>query len=667
MTSINLPTNDLAFGNYPQRLLSPLGSGLRGRWRTRLSNTRQFASIPPVALKYMHRAERQARQLPLDALIATARRLGLQLRANGLSHATAGAAIACVAQILTRTLKQQPYETQLNAAWQMLQGNLVEMQTGEGKTLAAALAAATAGLAGSTVYVLTANDYLVRRDHDSLAEFFAVLGLSTGWVTSESCADDRYQNWRLQIVFSSARELAFDYLRDHVRLAGERDPVLARARALERESIMPGKVGPIADAALVPGLCFCIVDEADSLLLDEAVMPLIIASPVAREQGDEYARAYKIASELIESEHFRAIKPARRAVLTESGKRQVRLKLQAESGALAVERQAFEWVQTALAAQHLYGVDREYAVVGDQIALIDELTGRLAHGRQWQGVLHQMVELKEGLTPSLPSRVTAQITYQSLFPRVIHLCGMSGTLRDDRRELQALYGRPVVRIPLRRADCRRREGMRILPSQAVKWQAVIYAVKARQDAGRPVLVGTDSVADSAHLSGLLDAAGVRHQVLNATQSAAEAACLARAGRSGVVTVTTNIAGRGTDIRLTEAARRAGGLHVIATMCNRSRRVDRQLVGRAARQGDPGSFEVIVSCDDKLITRVWPLAMQSVFRRLCQWHSCVPQWLLELPFTIAQRLEERRDRIIRHALRDANKARQSQFSFAGRSE
>ncbi len=696
-----LPTPGLAFGDYPQRLPSDEGAPLQA-WARAVAS--RVDSMKPRS----GRGDKHT-QLPaklygayqtalaglggVAALAPAAAQVRARLRREGLSAAACGQALALAALVMQRTQGLVPYNTQLLAAWLMLQGRLVEMATGEGKTVAAALAAAVAGLAGTPVHVLTANEYLVQRDQQTLAPFYAALGLRSACVTAALAGTNRHQAWRADVVYTTASQLAFDYLRDHLALGGERDARVLRAQAISaqtprelssREQSISEQAQPdgakglqaTAPEPLLPGLCLCLLDEADSILLDEAVVPLILAAPAGQLDLAAHQRAFELASGLQRQLHYTLHAGERRATLTEAGRVRIHAAVAGVSGDLYPPRRACELVQAALAARLLYRRDRDYAVVQQagraELQLIDELSGRVAVGRQWQGALHPMVQIKEGLQPSPPTCTAAQITYQRFFPRYLHLAGMSGTLLEARHELHRLYGSPVQRLPLAQPCRRRWLGQRCYAHAADKWQAVLLAVQQHSSAGRPVLVGTDSVADSAHLSTLLHAAGVQHQLLNATQDSAEAEQVARAGQAGCVTVATNMAGRGTDIVLDAAARAAGGLHVIATMKNRSRRIDRQLVGRAARHGDPGSAEALLALDDALLQRIWPgsalqaLALMARALRPGRRPAAIPVHpALAAPvFAVTQRVAEWRDHSHRRELRHADSAAAETYGFSG---
>ena len=664
MSTNSLPGAGLAFGHYPQR------GAPTWRWLSDALHAATGSLMPQRAAKLPPALASACAALQADLAAAATepqrwaqrhaqarRAVATALQQDGFSPASAGAALGLVSATLTQHLGRTPYPTQLLAAWLMLQGRLAEMATGEGKTLAAALAACVAALAEVPVHVITANDYLAQRDQQGLSPLYAALGLRSGLVMASTPPDERAAQWRRGIVHTTAKELGFDYLRDHVAHAGERDPRVLRARALAGHSPAPQRL---------PGLCMAIVDEADSLLLDEACVPLILAAPGQAVDEAPHRLALQLARGLIAGPDFRLRPADRRAQLTAAGRDQVAQAVRAAQGPQAPVRVIQELVETALVACQLLKRDRDYAVTPQGLALIDDLTGRLADGRQWSGALHALVQLKEGLAPSAPHITAAQITHQRLFPRYLQLAGMSGSLRESRHELRALYGCRMAMVPSARPSQQRWLGTRLYRSAELQGAAVLAAVQTHQARGRPVLVGTDSVAASAALSARLHAAGVQHQLLNAVQDADEAAQVARAGQQGVVTIATNIAGRGTDIQLDPAARAAGGLHVIAALCNRSRRIDRQLIGRGARQGDPGSAERIASLDDPLLARHLPRPL----RRLLQaggpgrMQAPLPAWLAGPLLAWPQRLAEWQDINQRRALRAADLQHQQGCDFAG---
>jgi preprotein translocase subunit SecA len=682
------PGHGLAFGAYPQRGDDHGANAWDDALRALRSRLARCAArpLPAPRLQLLAQATTAAAALPQAGGVASGPSSGpssdlgtelTQARATLRRQGLTGPAVAQALVLASRAMAQSqgltPYPTQLQAAWWMLDGQLVEMATGEGKTLATALAAAVAALAGTPVHVVTANDYLVTRDAETLAPFFTLLGLRCSPITQATPPGQRGALWRHEVVYTTARELAFDYLRDHVALHGERDARLHRAHAMAAAAAAsagatssPASAGPAGPAGLggsapgpaLPGLCFALIDEADSVLLDEAVVPLLLAQPAPASPADvaDWRFAWQLATRLQRQRDYTLHPSSRQALLTPEGRQRVTRAVAGRGGQLAPPRRAAELVQAALAARLQYRRDRDYVLVKGQLQLIDTTTGRIAEGRQWQGALHPMVELKEGLAPSHPTRTAAQITYQRFFPRYLRLGGMSGTLREARHELRVVYDCPVAQVPLARPDQRRWLGQRVFASATHKWAAVLAAVRQQHQAGRPVLVGTDSVADALHLSGLLTAQGLAHQLLTATQDVAEADSVACAGQAGCITVATNIAGRGTDIRLDAAARRHGGLHVIATMRNRSRRIDRQLIGRAARHGDPGSAEALLALDDALPRGHLPAWLR---RAAAAWASrCtgdeLPAALSLALMATAQRLAEAQDHQRRRQLRLAER-------------
>ena len=552
------------------------------------------------------------------------------------TDATTGQALALAAAAMLRTTGLTPYATQYRAAFLILQGRLAEMATGEGKTVAAALAAAVAALGPQRVHVFTANDYLVQRDSDSLRPFCAALGLSVGCVLASSTPEERAAAYRCHITVVTAKELAFDYLKDHLLKRGETAPGVLRALALQQAETLS------CTAPQLPALAMAILDEADSILLDEASMPLILAQPGTACDAAGYGHAFDITTRLQRGRDYVALPAVRAVRLTDAGRAWVNGAVNLAGGVLQPAQRAHEWVEAALTARWMYRRDRDYAVTTaddkTSVQLIDQVTGRIADGRQWTGALQQMVELKEGVPLSAPAVTLAQITFQRFFPRYLRWGGMSGSLIEARHELRMRYDLAVVGVPLLRPSLRCWQGEQLFVNSKTRWAAVVVQTQKLSAAGRPVLVGTDSVKDSAHVSDLLTAAGVPHQVLNALQNVDEAACVARAGQAGVVTVATNMAGRGTDIQLDAAAKAAGGLHVLACMRNRARRTDRQLRGRGARHGDPGSAQAMVALDDALLMGLTPAWLRRGLAAAAS-KGRVPVWLSTPVLSVTQRLAE----------------------------
>jgi preprotein translocase subunit SecA len=524
-------------------------------------------------------------------------RPGLQARLahEGLTAQAVDAACAYVVEAARRVLGRTAFDGQVIAALCMMDNRLVEMATGEGKSLATALAAALAALAGIPVHVLTANDYLVARDAEAFQPLFAQLGLRAAPVLAGQDTATRRAAYQQPIVYATAREVAFDYLRDRLQHGGE--PGLARRL---RTQALPADERP-----LLRGLCMALIDEADSVLVDEATMPLILSRRLRDPGAHAFLwQAWMVSARLREDLHFQALHEPRRVVLTDAGREEVARLAAALPPVWKNTLHREEILQLALAMRHLLHRDRDYLVTdpGDgeppRIDLIDTVTGRIAEGRKWSAGLHALAAIKEGLPPEGELEVLSRITFQRFFRRYHRLAGMSGTLWEVRAELRSLYGLRILRVPPR-LPLRRGVGpTRCFATDAARWQAVARRAAELAAAGRPVLIGTDSVAASQELSEVLQAAGVAHVVLNARHDAAEAAIVSCAGRPGRITVSTNMAGRGTDILLAPEALAAGGLHVLCCQRNPSRRHDRQLHGRAGRQGEPGSCETWASMESE---------------------------------------------------------------------
>jgi preprotein translocase subunit SecA len=625
-----LPASTLLLGSYPER--DPVA---RNRPFDRL---RRSLSRLGAARAARTDASANARSLPLQELRA-------RLWGNLGDRDAQDALLERVADACRASLGITPYPGQREAARALLDGRLVEMATGEGKTLAVALAAACGALSGRPVHVVTANDYLAARDANAMSPLYRTLGLGCGVVTGASTPAQRRQAYDCDITYCPGRELAFDYLRDRLVRPRALSPLIATVDRLAR---------PSADrATLLRGLWMAIVDEADSVLLDEALMPLILSAPVvAADREARLASALEAAAALEPDEHFLLDAHAQSARLTADGRRQLDADA-AASTPFRTTRHREEFVQTALAALYLHERDRHYVVRNGSVQIVDEATGRAAPGRIWSNELHAFVCLKEGCPLPPLTQVATQITYQRFFPRYLHLSGTSGTLHEERRELESVYGLPVVGIPLRRPSRLHRMPTRVVADAETQAAVVVARIQEMQARGRPVLIAMDSVIDAERLSGHLHATGIDHQLLHARQDADEAACVAAAGQPGQVTLTTNMAGRGTDIRLHPQAEASGGLHVIACQHNRSRRIDRQLYGRAGRQGDPGSCERVVHRFQPLFVRTWGVGLAHALSRLpLMLRGWWADRLLELP----QWREEYRARAVRRAMIERDRTR-----------
>jgi preprotein translocase subunit SecA len=507
-------------------------------------------------------------------------------------------ALAAVREAAVRSLGMRPYDTQLLGAALLLRGRLAEMQTGEGKTLTAGLGAALVASAGLPVHVITVNDYLAERDGQKLAPLLNWLGLSMAPVLTGMSPDERRRAYACDVTYVTGKEVVFDYLKDKVACGAGRNALQLRMSGW----VAGGAAGQgKAPATLLRGLHFAIVDEADSIFIDEARTPLILSVQAEAETDTEtFAQGLALAHALQPGRHYKLREGAREVELTDAGRDAV-ADLSADLGPAWQARQAREHLaRQALRALHLYRRDQQYIVKDCKVLIVDEQTGRAMPGRSWEQGLHQMIETKEGVGLSDRVRTVARITYQRFFRRYLRLSGMTGTAREVRGELWRVYGLHTVAVPTHRPGQRQVLAPSCLPDAASKWQAVCDSVEHARAQGRPVLVGTRSVEASMRVSQALALRGIPARLLNALHDAAEGALVEDAGQAGLVTVATNMAGRGTDIGLGPGVHEAGGLHVILTEFHESRRVDRQLFGRTARQGDPGSAQAIVSLEDALI-------------------------------------------------------------------
>jgi preprotein translocase subunit SecA len=562
-----------------------------------VARVRRMAT-PPAAweVKRLH-AALQAQDARLRALgdeqLLQALRLAAAPAVHTLATAPLHEALLLVAEAARRTLGMQPYATQLVGAATLLRGRLAEMQTGEGKTLTAGIAACVAGLAGVPVHVVTVNDYLARRDADKLGALSRWAGLSVGVLVADLDPQAKRAAYGCDICYCTNKDLVFDYLRDRVATGGRASPAQLRARQLfDRRATTP---------PLLRGLHLAIVDEADSILIDEARTPLILA-----EKAGAWAHAGALQQALQWAGEFETpqdyfIDPAHRALhLTQAGRERLAALCAGRGDPWRSAHAREHLLLQALRALHLFKRDKQYLVDGEgKVQIIDEYTGRVLPGRTWEQGLHQMIETKEGVALSEQTQTLARITYQRFFCRYLRLSGMTGTGREMAAELEAVYRLRTMTIPTHRPNVRQRDGDLVLADEAAKWQAVATKVAVLHARGQPVLVGTRSVDASERLSRLLRERGLPHQVLNARQDADEAGIVAAAGERGAITVATNMAGRGTDIGLGEGVAELGGLFVILTEYHESPRIDRQLFGRAARQGDPGGCQAIVALDDEL--------------------------------------------------------------------
>jgi preprotein translocase subunit SecA len=494
-----------------------------------------------------------------------------------------------------------------------------------------------------------------------MGRVYRALGLTVGLAEPDQPPAERRAAYQADICYCTNKDIGFDYLRDSLTLSAHR----GRARLLLEKVLERGNR---LDKLLLRGLHFAIVDEIDSVLIDEARTPLIIAGSDQREADETlYSAAIELANKLEKDTDFNVDSGDRAARLTETGRERMGDLADALPPSWRSKRAREELIQQALAALYLFDLDKHYLIKEGEVHIIDEYTGRVMPDRSWERGLHQLIEIKEGCEISARQGTLARITYQRLFRRYLRVAGMTGTAEEVRPELKAVYDLRTVAVPPNRPSQRRDLGCSLYLTAAEKWDAVASSIAAMREEGRPVLVGTRSVAASEQLSAELESLAIEHVVLNARQDAGEAEIVALAGLSGRVTVATNMAGRGTDIHLAEDSCSAGGLHVILTEYHESPRIDRQLFGRCARQGDPGTYEAIVSLDDEIFQQHAAASANGISSRYADASGALPPWTGKYVRILAQRSAEWKNAQTRRATIALDKKLDSALGFAGRTE
>jgi preprotein translocase subunit SecA len=587
-------------------------------------------------------------------------RLRDHLHLDGFHQEHVAHSFALVREVASRTVGLRHFNTQLIGGRVLLKGMVAEMETGEGKTLAATLAAGTAALAGVPVHVITVNDYLTGRDAESMGPIYQALGLTVGCAIHDMTPEARRAAYTYDVCYCTNKEITFDYLRDWIALEGRQNPLRLQAEYLYGQ-------GARVHRLLLRGLHFAIVDEADSVLIDEARTPLIISRSTGGEGERTFLeQAVKLADRLEQGVDYRIEDHSRNITLTATGKRRVRERAISMGPLWTGTVRREEMVRLALTATHLFSRDEHYVVLDDKVQIVDEFTGRVMPDRSYERGLHQLIEVKEGCEVTQQTETQARISYQRFFKRYLHLSGMTGTAREVRRELWSVYGLSVLRIPNHRKMRRFAYPDQIFSKEEEKWQAVREKICEMHAKGRPVLVGTRSVAASEKAHGLLVDIDLDHQVLNAKQDEEEAKIIARAGEKGCITIATNMAGRGTDIILGPGVEECKGLHVILTERHEAGRIDRQLAGRCGRLGDSGSYGAILSLEDPILEGRGGLA-GLLAKRFARPGSAVWIWLARWAIYSAQKKVERLHARLRKTLLREDERRGDMMSFSGRSE
>ena len=550
--------------------------------------------------------------------------------------------LVCVAA--KRFVGLRPFDVQLASGVVLHNGALAEVSTGEGKTLVATLPVVLNAMAGKGVHVTTVNDYLAQRDADWTSRIYTAVGLTVGCLQQRMSDDDRKAAYQADITYGTASEFGFDFLRDRLKTKGGSNQNVPFWSAW----VNTGQAFQPLDPKVQRGHAYALVDEADNVFVDDARTPLVISTgsrPATEEEAVVYKWADLLAKEMIRDTHFYLDEKKQKVELSEEGRHLIRYSNPPVGEHSHAMDKLHEHVERGIHANHRFRLDQHYMVQEDKIVIIDESTGRPMPDRQWNDGLHQAVEAKEGVTVTYKTDHAAQVTYQSFFKLYTKLSGMTGTAIQNYWEMRRVYSLWVVQVPTNKPSIRQVWPDRVFPTEDKKFDAIVEEVKALKANGRPVLIGTRSVDKSEKLSHKLLAAGITHFVLNAKPGNAEreAEIVAQAGRSGAVTIATNMAGRGTDILLGGNAEaiawtqlktqykyrhqvppellqqmieqietqtntksdhqtvlQAGGLHVIGTERHEAARIDRQLIGRAARQGDPGSCQFFLSLEDEIL-------------------------------------------------------------------
>lgn len=497
-------------------------------------------------------------------------------------------AFAVVREASRRVLGMRHFRVQLVGGMVLHNGDIAEMKTGEGKTLVSTLPAYLNALTGKGVHVITVNDYLAKRDYETMGKVFRFLGLTVGLNLPFMDPEEKREAYAADITYGTNNEFGFDFLRDNM--------VLYKEQLTQRE------------------LHFAIIDEVDSILIDEARTPLIISGE-ANKATDLYYTADRVVRRLRPDVDYTIDIKTKQVALTEDGVKKVEQLLAVDNLYDMKNIGLNHHIQQALKAHAIMKKDEDYVVNEHGVVIVDEFTGRLMHGRRYSDGLHQAIEAKEGLEVQRESMTLATITLQNYFRMYKKLSGMTGTAKTEEEEFRRIYNMDVVQIPTNKPMIRKDLSDALYKSEEAKFRAVVEEIVRSHSIGRPVLVGTVSIEKSEKLSRMLKHKGIPHHVLNAKNHEKEAEIIAQAGQYGAVTIATNMAGRGTDIKLGEGVKELGGLHVIGTERHESRRIDNQLRGRAGRQGDPGTSQFFLSFSDDLMRRFGSERMESMMERL----------------------------------------------------
>ena len=655
-----------SLGKYPQRpeiVLDDLEALIKhwgGRVRSRFSQKRKSPASIARRVKIREQELQDYSEQDFDAVIEEFR---WRLHQRGLIDHVILDSFAVIREAAARTLGKRHYDAQLYGGWLMINGMLAEMQTGEGKTLTTTLPSCTAALSGIPVHVITANDYLAKRDCEILQPLYMRLGLTSAWVVDGMTPEQCHEAYQADIVHTTNKQIAFDYLRDRIEMGDDTGDLRFQYRQTQRQ-LQPGSNQQL----LLRGLCFAIIDEADSILIDEANTPLIITRQIPNEESAEtYGDAIYLASSLLIHDDYKTDAKHRSVELTVAGEDKLEQQASKLTSLWTNQRKRESLVKQALAAELFYKRDRDYLVQEESIQIIDQSTGRLMPDRSWEQGLQQMIEAKEGCLISEQRESLARISYQRFFSRYLRLGGTSGTLHEVSNELHQVYGLQVRKVAVNRPSQRLMLGVKLYRDTKAQKTALLKRVVELRRGGRPLLIGTCSVEESERVSAWLQQVQIEHRVLNARQDHEEAEIITVAGEKNAITVATNMAGRGTDIALGAGVEALGGLHVISLGLHDSHRIERQLFGRAARQGDSGSAEAILSLEDPALDNCRGCTMLNLLSWFCGKAKPVNGWMCLPILRSAQHRHEKQQTKIRRALMKQDKHLRRVLAFSGNFE
>ncbi|MCF8058508.1 MAG: preprotein translocase subunit SecA [Bacteriovoracaceae bacterium] len=536
-------------------------------------NDRDIKKMKPL-VKQIGSYEEQIKKLSDEELKAQTPKFRKMLSEGATLSDILPEAYATVREASVRVLGMRPYDVQLVGGIALFEGNIAEMKTGEGKTLTAALPMYLHGLTQKGAHLVTVNDYLARRDAEEMVgPLYEWLGLTVGVIIADMDEEDRKKAYQADITYGTNNEFAFDYLRDNMKF--DLEDYVQR------------------------GHNYCIVDEVDSILIDEARTPLLISGP-SEGKTDLYYTANEVMPKLVKEEDYTVDEKSRTATYTETGLEKIQKILKIDDLFNLQHNDLLHHLNQALKAHHLFKKDIDYVIKEEKVIIVDEFTGRLKDGSRWSDGLHQAVEAKENVPIKSENQTLASVTFQNYFRLYDKLAGMTGTAETEAEEFRKIYKLDVLVVPTNVPIARIDEPDVIYKSKEAKTKAVIKLVRELNAKGQPILIGTNSIDSSEHFHKSLTQAGIKHEMLNAKNHEREAQIIVKAGEIGSVTIATNMAGRGTDIKINDEVKALGGLYIVGTERNEARRIDNQLRGRSGRQGDPGHSKFFLSLEDDLM-------------------------------------------------------------------